>query len=200
MTVTRNALIPVWMAKGSAQLPEPGINVLAGLLAIFFAFWNLHVVLLGILVVAAGAMDLLVGPQEKIDRRAIDKAVYFAVSLFLGMCCDSLGALIGGMGDLQFALPIQTYTPITAAALAFRLSREGKWIVRHTNARPGGRGEVLPTLTKIIDAARFNAVHPEADATPDGRWSDGELPAGITQEDVELVMKFLAKREKGATS
>lgn len=209
MTITRNALIPVWMIRTSATGPtlEPSVSVLAGLFAIFAAFWNLHVVLLLTLTVAAGVVDLLVGARrahlqeasgedaftrEKLDRGMVGKIILLVVSFFIGMCVDSVFSLVGSVADLGFAIPFATYTPITAAALFYRLGREVASIMRNIEATPGGKDGLWPPLKKVLDIVRFRMSHPDAVSQPNRRWDDELSP-----EEKEMVKALLAERRKG---
>jgi hypothetical protein len=201
------AFVPVSAVRSVLLTPDPGVGVIAGLVALFAAFWNLHIVLLFFLVVAAGGIDLAVGArrahlQEKEGRGAFtrqrldeglwSKALFLVVSIFLGVCIDSLIALGGTVGDLGFALPFKAFTPVTAAMLFYRLLREITSIMRNVEQAPGGRDALWPALSRVIDTLRYRmTTDPSAKAPPARRWDDG-----LSAEDRALALELLAERRK----
>lgn len=201
---------PVGAVRGLILTPDPGVGVVAGLLALFAAFWNLHVVLLFMLVVVAGGLDLLVGARraslqekagtdayskDKLDDGMVNKAVILVVSLFIGICVDTVVAMTGNVVDLGLATPFREFTPITASMLFYRLLREIASIMRNVDQTPGGRDAIWPALAKVIDTLRYRlAVNPAAVAAPARRWTDE-----LTPEEQEQVTAFLAERRKTDT-
>lgn len=173
---------------------EPTAGVIAGLVALFAAFWNVHVAALLILVIGGGIIDLLTGARRArlrsrkglpggFDRATLDqgmsgKFLYLVVLLFVGMSVDIVLSLIGGAADMGVSWIFQTFTPATATALAYRLAREISSITENVEGTPGGRDVIWPGVRRFVDALRFRMAHPEAEQAtpPERRWSDGISP------------------------
>lgn len=183
---------------------DPSAGVLAALAAIGFSFWNLHVVLLVLLVVGAGTADLLAGARrahlrekfhlgevydkKKLDDGAWGKLFYLVLSLFFGMSGDSLVGLLGSGFDLGFADPFKALTPITAGALLYRFGKESASVMRNLEQTPGGKDQVWP-IAKLIDTIRWEKSPGTTGPVPTDRWDD------LTIEEREwLAEQLKAKR------
>lgn len=198
--------VPASAPKGALAQVDPGVGVLAGLVALVAAFWNLHVVVLFFWVVLLGGVDLLVGfrrvrRQERLGKAIYDpkrmddgmfgKAVYLLVNLLLGMCSDMVIAMIGNAGDLGFAAPFQLYTPITSALLFWRLLKESTSITRNIKETPGGEDAIWPGLARLIDALRFRMTDEKGAEVPSRRWADDLSP-----EERKEVEKYLMDKRR----
>lgn len=182
-----HAFFPVAFVR---QQAEPSLGVIAGLLALSAAFWNLHVVFLLLMVVLFGGVDILLGARmvhlrekagqdvtfsrDRLDDGIAGKAIYLVISFLIGAAIDSALSLTGGMADLGWAGPFKDYTPIASAMLFWRFIREIVSIRRNVELTPGGRDALWPGLGRTIDNMRFARTHPEADGAPARRSSDYE--------------------------
>lgn len=199
--------------KGAIAAPaDVSAGVGAGLLAIFLAFWNLHVVLLLILTAGAGGVDLLVGARRAhfAERAGVGKfsdqvlsdgmwgkALILIVILFLGVSADSVIILAGGVTNLGFVSLFQTLTPVTAAMLLYRLTKESASIKRNIKATPGGKDAIWPGLDDILDELRYRALHPEAARAPRRRAKDRAPP---TAAELAALLAEAQERERVAGS
>jgi len=194
------------LRQAFAMPTEPGPGVAAGLLALATAFYNLHVVVLLILVVFGGVIDLWTGSRRArirsrlgesggYDRAVLDegisgKTVALVVILFLGVAIDSVVSLAGGAAELGIGGVFATYTPATAALLAYRLAREISSISENLDGTPGGRDAIWPGVKRFVDGIRFQLIHPEAKDAPERRWDDG-----LSDADRAWVVEMLAARK-----
>lgn len=172
---------------------DPTAGVLAGLVALFAAFWNVHVLALLILVIIGGGVDLLTGARRArirkrlklpggFDRAVLDegasgKLLYLIVVMFVGMSADVLLSLLGDAGEMNIGWIFQTITPATTAALAWRLAREVGSVAENVEGTPGGQDVIWPGVRRFVDALRFRMAHPEAEGRlPNERWGDNMSP------------------------
>lgn len=189
------------LMRQAFAVPDAGAGVVAGLIGLAAAFWNLHVVVLLILVIAGGVVDLWAGARRArirtrrglpggFDRTVLDegisgKAAVLVALLFLGVAADSLIALAGGAAGLGIGTLFATFTPATAGLLAYRLARESSSIIENFEGTPGGEDAIWPGLKRIVDTLRFRMTHTGGAAPPERRWDDdltSEERAWITQQ------------------
>ncbi len=208
------ALSPLRSAFASPA--EPGPGVVAGLLALAAAFYNLHVAVLLILVVSGGILDLWTGARRArirdrlglpggFDRAVLDegiggKSVTLVVLLFIGASIDALVSIAGGAADLGFAGLFSEYTPATSALLAYRWAREVSSIRENHEATPGGKNTIWPGAIRFVDALRYRMIHPTSGALPQDRWDDGltiEEKAWIHQQLGERRARFRPDPQEG---
>ncbi len=185
---------------------DAGPGVIAGLVALAASFYNLHVAVLFIFVVAGGMVDLYAGARRArvhsrlqlpggYDRQILDdgvsgKLVKLAASIFMGASLDAIGSLIGGATDLGFASLLSTYTPFTTAFLLWRWQAEAASILQNVEATPGGKGALWPGAMKVIDEVRFRLAHPAAaGGLPQDRWGDH-----VSSDERAWLDQMLAER------
>lgn len=197
--------------KGAIVAPaDVGAGVGAGLLAIFAAFWNLHVVLLLILVVGAGGWDLLLGARrahyaeragigEFSDQKLNDgfwtKAIVLITILLLGVSADSVLILVGGIVKLGFVSLFQSLTPVTAGMLLYRLTKESASIKRNLKETPGGKDAIWPGWDMVMDELRYRMLHPGAEWVPRRRAGDRLQPAP-TSAELAVLLEEAKERER----
>lgn len=218
MTPHRSHTLVGYVAAFKAAIAAPtdvSTGVGAGLLAIFLAFWNLHVVLLFILVVGAGGVDLLVGARRAhyseragkgrfSDQVLSDgmwgKALILIVILFLGICADSMIILAGGVTQLGFVSLFQTLTPVTAAMLLYRLTKETASIKRNIKETPGGKDAIWEGFDFFLDELRYRALHPGAEWVPRRRRGDQLRQAPPTAAELAVLYEEAKERERAAAT
>lgn len=167
---------------------DTGPSVGAGLLTLFSAFWNLHVVVLCLFVIGANILDLLTGARRAriykrlglpgaydravLDDGILDKAIVFVVILFAGVSIDSILTLAASPADLPVSRFFQTFTPTLTALLAHRFARELTSAIENVEDTPGGRDAIWPGARKIIDAIRYRLMTSGSPPMPERRWDD----------------------------
>lgn len=198
--------------------PDPGAGVVAGLLAILGAFWNLHVVVLFLLVVLGGAVDLWTGSQRarandrlglpdgfdkmRLREGLASKASDLVIAIFYGLTIDGLVAVVGGWANLEITGVFQTYTPGMAVMLFGLVLSERESIKANRENTPGGKGKVPPIVETMFDVLRWKFLHP-FQPFPASRWKDGkpeeevervEAALGVTPEEQLWLDEQLAAR------
>ncbi len=189
---------------------DPGPGVIAGVVAIFTAFWNLHVVVLSLLVVTASGVDLLTGARrarvlkrlglpggfqrEVLDEGAATKAVHIIAITFLGVCADTVLTLLASPADLGVSSFFRTMTPVLAFFLAVYLARELSSIVQNLEETPGARSAFFRIIGGTIEGIwrHFTGARRIVDRLDDAEPEELERYRRFLEAEREAARKEIA--------
>lgn len=188
----------------TAQHIEASPGVWVSIITIFASFWNVHVVLLFILIILASIFDLLTGARraslrkrmglpggfdrERMNEGLVTKVLLTLTIIVIGVSVDAILKVITGTANLEIGEWVNAYNPVLTILLAWYWARETTSILENLAATPGSEGAVWPGVRNLINSIRYRLTgkNPPENSEPVPWFYD--LP-DTTQERIRRVLE-----------